>query len=66
MRKINIGIIGLGTIGEGLFKIINSERLSIRKKFNVEINIIKVCDLDYKLAKKLKIEKNCLLIIIIT
>ena len=31
MRKINIGIIGLGTIGEGLFKIINSERLSIRK-----------------------------------
>ena len=56
MRKINIGIIGLGTIGEGLFKIINSERLSIRKKFNVEINIIKVCDLDYKLAKKLKIE----------
>ena len=54
MRKINIGIIGLGTIGEGLFKIINSERLSIRKKFNVEINIIKVCDLDYKLAKNLK------------
>ena len=58
MRKINIGIIGLGTIGEGLFKIINSERLSIRKKFNVEINIVKVCDLDFKLAKKLKIEKK--------
>ncbi len=58
MRKINIGIIGLGTIGEGLFKILNSERLSIRKKFNVEINIVKVCDLDFKLAKKLKIEKK--------
>ena len=58
MRKINIGIIGLGTIGEGLFRIINSQKSSIRKKFNVEINIIKVCDLDYKLAKKLKIEKE--------
>ena len=58
MRKINIGIIGLGTIGEGLFRIINSQKSSIRKKFNVEINIIKVCDLDYKLAKKLKIEKK--------
>src|SRR6056300_145588 len=58
MRKINIGIIGLGTIGEGLFSIINSQKSSIRKKFNIEINIIKVCDLDYKLAKKLKIEKK--------
>lgn len=58
MRKINIGIIGLGTIGEGLFRIINSQKSSIRKKFNIEINIIKVCDLDYKLAKKLKIEKK--------
>ena len=32
MRKINLGLIGLGTIGEGVYKLLKSQRNRIKKE----------------------------------
>ena len=63
MRKINLGLIGLGTIGEGVYKLLKSQRNRIKKIYNIDIYLVKSCDISQSLGKKLKIQKNFLLII---
>ncbi len=58
MRKINLGIIGLGTIGEGVYKILKNQRSRIKEYYDIDINLIKTCDISPLLAKKLKIKKS--------
>tara|TARA_Y100001935_G_scaffold29295_1_gene22699 strand:- start:7553 stop:8371 length:819 start_codon:yes stop_codon:yes gene_type:complete len=58
MKKINIGLIGLGTIGEGVYKILNSRRSEIKKSYGLELNIKSCCDISPNIAKKLKIKKE--------
>ncbi len=58
MRKINLGIIGLGTIGEGVYKILKNQRSRIKQYYDIDINLIKTCDISPLLAKKLKIKKS--------
>ena len=36
MRKINLGLIGLGTIGEGVYKLLKSQRNRIKKIYNIK------------------------------
>lgn len=52
MKKVNIGLIGLGTIGRGVLKILSGKRKFFRRSFDVDFNIIKVCDKNQKLRKK--------------
>ena len=42
MRSVNIAIIGFGTVGTGVYKLIQIERENIMKNDNVELNIIKI------------------------
>ena len=58
MRKINLGLIGLGTIGEGVYKLLKSQKNRIRKIYNIDINLVKSCDISQSLGKKLKIQKK--------
>ena len=58
MKKINVGIIGLGTIGSGVYKILNQRKSKIKKQYNVEINIKKCCDISEASRKRLKISKE--------
>ena len=58
MKKINIGIIGLGTIGTGVYKILKQRRGEIKKRYNIEVNINKCCDISTTIKKKLKIPSN--------
>ena len=63
MRKINLGLIGLGTIGEGVYKLLKSQKNRIRKIYNIDINLVKSCDISQSLGKNLRFKKNFLLII---
>ena len=56
MRKINLGIIGLGTIGEGVYKILKNQRSRIKEYYDIDINLMYM-DISPLLAKKLKIKK---------
>jgi len=63
MRKITVGLIGLGTVGAGVAKLIKSRGQYVREKFGVEISISTVCDLKIapqvlKALGKVKVTKN--------
>ena len=45
MTRISLGLIGLGTVGQGLVKLISSRRDSIRVQFGVDIQVKALCDL---------------------
>ena len=55
MKKINIGLIGLGVIGRGVLRILSQKRKFFKKRYNVDFNIAKVCDKNPKLRKKLNL-----------
>ena len=40
MRKINLGLIGLGTIGEGVYKLLKSQKNRIKKIYDIDINLV--------------------------
>lgn len=55
MKRINIAIVGLGIIGRGVLRTIFKKRKFFKKKYDVDFNIIKACDKNPKLRKKLGI-----------
>jgi len=55
MKKINIGIIGLGTIGRGVYRILSQRREFFKKKYGIDFHIAKVCDKNAKIRKRLNI-----------
>ncbi len=46
MNHINIGIIGLGTVGSGVLEIINKEKEKLFTETGIQVNIVKICDKD--------------------
>jgi len=58
MKSINIGLIGLGTVGSGVYKLLKKNTSKIYKKTNIRINLKRIADIDSKKAKELKIEKK--------
>ena len=42
MRRVNIGLIGCGTVGSGVVQIINEQRLAIMERHGVELNLKKI------------------------
>ena len=60
MRKCKIGIVGFGTVGSGIYKILKSEVDSHPILKEIEISKIAVKDLDKK--RGIELDKNLLTI----
>ncbi|MFH0764160.1 MAG: homoserine dehydrogenase [Candidatus Omnitrophota bacterium] len=60
MKKINVGIIGFGTIGAGVVKALKSKRAFIREKSGVDVNIARICDKDLKTKRPVKVDRKLL------
>ncbi len=60
MRKINVGIIGFGTIGSGVVKALKSRRAFLREKTGVDISVARICDKDLKTKRPVKVDKKIL------
>ena len=58
MKKVNIGIIGLGTIGSGVYKILKQRRNRIRQLYKIDIQVLKCCDISDSTKRKLKIPSS--------
>jgi len=56
MKKAKIGILGLGTIGTGVYELLKKHKELILNKSGVSIEIIKVADIDIKRKKTLNID----------
>jgi len=57
MKTIDVGIIGLGTVGGGVAKALNEKRKMLEQKTGARINLLKVYDKDAGRIKALKIKK---------
>ena len=53
---VNIGLIGLGTIGSGVVNILKNNSELIEKRTGTKINLKKICDIKPDLAKELNIQ----------
>lgn len=60
MKTVNIGIIGFGTIGSGVAKVLKSKRAFLREKSGVDITISRICDKDLRTRRPLKVDKKLL------
>lgn len=60
MKKVKVGIIGFGTIGSGVVKVLKSRRQFLRQKSGIDIAIARICDKDLKAKRPVKVEKKLL------
>ena len=60
MKKIQIGLIGFGTVGTGVLKIMGSNSKMIRERLGASIVVKKVADLDIRSDREIKVNKNLL------
>jgi len=60
MKKINIGLIGFGTIGSGVVRILTERRAALKALAGVDINLKYICDKDLSSGKSVKVNKKLL------
>ncbi|MDD5079203.1 MAG: homoserine dehydrogenase [Candidatus Omnitrophica bacterium] len=60
MKKVNIGIIGFGTVGAGVVKILRERKRVLSDKIGSEINIKKICDKDIVSKRNVSVDKTLL------
>ena len=58
MRKVNIGIIGFGTVGSGVAKVISGRASLLRERLGVNIVLKWVCDKDLKNRRAVRLPKG--------
>lgn len=51
MKKISVGIIGLGTVGGGVYKQLKKKRALIKKRAGISVSVKAVCDKNTKALK---------------
>ncbi|MBN2158090.1 MAG: homoserine dehydrogenase [Spirochaetes bacterium] len=52
MKKINIGLIGFGTVGSGLYRLIETNADIIERRSGIRVAVKTICDLRTDLVKK--------------
>jgi len=52
MKKINVGLIGLGTVGNGVYRTIRDNGSLISERNNIQINLKKICDINTAILKE--------------
>ncbi|MBU1088109.1 MAG: homoserine dehydrogenase [Candidatus Omnitrophica bacterium] len=60
MNKINVGLIGFGTIGSGVVKVLQQKAKTLEKKLGLNISLAWICDLDIESTRGLDIDRNIL------
>ena len=60
MKKIGIGIIGFGTVGTGVVKILKKNKASLRQRIGADLELKKIADLDIKTDRGVKLPNGIL------
>jgi len=58
MNKINIGLIGFGTIGSGVAKVLMERRDLLLKRTGIDFKLSVICDKDPRLKREVIVPKN--------
>ena len=59
-NKINIGIIGFGTIGSSVVKLLLGERKLFQKRTGIDLHLVRVCDKDLTSKRNVSVPKGLL------
>ena len=60
MKKIGVGIIGFGTVGTGVVKILKKNKALLRQRIGADLELKKIVDLDIKTDRGVKLSKDIL------
>lgn len=60
MKSINIGLLGFGTVGTGVVKILQQNAGVIEKRLGAKLNLKWIADLDIERDRGVKVDKNIL------
>jgi len=60
MRQINVGVIGFGTVGTGVVKLLTESRELISSRIGAELRLKYVADLDIERDRGVKVDKSIL------
>jgi homoserine dehydrogenase len=60
MKTISLGLIGFGTIGSGVVKLLQDSGALIEKRLGARLVLKKIADLDIKTARVVSVKKNLL------
>ncbi len=60
MKKIRVGLIGLGTVGSGVLKLLRQRKSFFAKNYQIDIEVKKVCDKVFRKNDIRGISKNAL------
>ena len=60
MKEIRVGLIGFGTIGAGVAKILKNNKEVIEKRLGASVKLMKIADLDIKTDRGIDIEEGVL------
>ena len=60
MKEINLGLIGFGTIGAGVAKILTDNREIIQKRLGATVCLTKIADIDIETDRGIHIDKGVL------
>jgi homoserine dehydrogenase len=60
MRKINIGLIGFGTVGSSVVKILQEKKDLLRRRLGVELAVARIVDKDLLRPRKVKVTSGIL------
>jgi homoserine dehydrogenase len=52
LKKLNVGLLGIGTVGGGTFNVLTRNAAEITRRTGVAINVVQVADKNTELAKK--------------
>ncbi|MBN3038256.1 MAG: homoserine dehydrogenase [Candidatus Omnitrophica bacterium] len=60
MERIDIGLVGFGTIGSGVVKVLRRRSKLLKKKLGVSINIRKICDVNLRRKRIVQVDSSVL------
>ena len=60
MNKISVGIIGLGTVGTGVLRVLTENESEIERKIGSPIEVTRIADLDITTERPVKFDKSIL------
>jgi len=60
MKKINLGLLGFGTVGTGVVKILKENRALIASRLGAELHLKTIADIDTKTSRGVRVGKNVL------
>jgi len=60
MKGINIGLIGFGTVGSGVVKILKEKKLLLKEKIGTNIILKRICDKDIHTKRNVSVDKDIL------